>query len=448
VGALGEKAGIPAVSIVSEQFVDLVKISARAQGIPSLAVAVIPHRVLADRTVDVRPYCEKAVEEIIRGLTEWQPPQKVDESGEKLLTFAGRDFQDAVDRMNDHFLAQMWGDGFPLVPPTRERVEWLLTGTDLPRDQVLTRRFPPRNGLITVENVAINAAMAGARPEYMPVLLAAVEALATEAGLRIVNALTSSVTNQAPVLIVNGPIAGELNINASYGLMGPGWQANATIGRTISLLQINGAGAYFKRGGNLACQSIPGRYSWCFAENESQNPWPPLHVELGYGADKSTVTVMAGKGTVLIFLQPPAEKILRMIAHSVQGISAREYAVPWDQLLVLSPSHARTLADAGLSKQDIQNFVFENARISLAEGEATGFLFRHSEAWAKRVNDQTDRKTLIPMTERPEDLKIIVAGGPGCISSTFIPALKGKVTGEIDPYKPSRWNQLINAAPR
>jgi hypothetical protein len=420
----------------------LVKTAARAQGIPALAVSVIPHKVMADRKLDVRPSCEKAVEEIIHGLTEWQS-KKQEEPKETQLTFEGIDYQNASDKMNSYFLKQMWSDGFPLIPPTKERVEWLLTGTNLSRDKVLTRKFPPRNGLITVENVAINAAMAGARPEYMPVILAAVEAMATEAGLKIVHALTSSVTNQAPVLIINGPIARELNINSSYGVMGPGWQANATIGRTISLLQINGAGAYFKRGGNLACQSIPGRYTWCFAENEKANPWQPLHVELGYGADVSTVTVMAGKGTVLIFLQPPAEKILKMIAHAVQGISAREYAVPWDQLLVLSPSHARTLADAGLSKQDIQNFVFENARISLAEGEATGFLFRHSEAWAHRVNDQTDKSTLIPMTERPENLRIIVAGGSGCISSTLIPALKGKVTAEIEKYKSTNWNQLI-----
>jgi hypothetical protein len=395
---------------------------------------------------DAEEACQKAAAEIVFGLTQWKP-KETKKAKEESLTFEGLDYQDAVDGMNQYFLSRMWSDGFPLTPPTRERVDWILTGTNLPRDKVLTDRFPPRKGLITVENIAINAAMAGARPEYMAVLLAAVEALATEAGLTLMHYLTNSVVNQAPVLIINGPIAKEININSSYGLMGPGRQANATIGRAISLLFINGAGAYFGPGGNLPCQSIPGRYSWCFAENEECNPWQPLHVERGYPAEVSTVTVALGKGTHLIFLQPPVERILNMIAHAVQGISAREFGVPWDQLLVLCPGHAQSLADAGFSKQDIQNHVFEKARISLAEGEAAGFVFRHSPEWAKRVEGITDKEgTFIPKTEKPEDLKIVVAGGPNCISSTLIPGQYSMVTNDIDKYRPSGWNQLLEAA--
>jgi len=446
VGAEAEKAGIPAISIVSPQFVLFVGTSARAQGVSDLAVSILPYSVMIGQEKDVEDACNKAAEEIIFGLTQWQPKAPKKTKVESLV-FQGIDYQGAADSMNQYFLSQKWGDGLPLIPPTRERVEWLLTGTDLPRDRVVTRRFPPRNGLITVEKIAVNAAMAGARPEYMPVLLAAVEALASDAGATIMHFLTNSVTNQAPVLIVNGPIARELEINSSYGLMGPGWQANATIGRTISLLLINGAGAYFGPGGNLACQSIPGRYSWCFAENEETSPWQPLHVERGYAAEASTVTILPGKGTHLIFLQPPVEHILNMIVHAVQGISAREFGVPWDQLLVLCPSHAQALADAGYSKQAIQDYVFEHARISLAEGEATGFIFRQSPGWAKRIEGVADkRNTMIPKTEKPEDLQIIVAGGQNCVSSTLIPGLCTMVTGDIDKYKPGAWHQLIEAA--
>jgi len=446
VGAEAEKAGIPAVSIVSPQFVSFAVTSARAQGVAGIAVSVLPYEVMTGRIKEPDEACEKAAKEIVLGLTQWKPKEPK-QTGEESLVFGGNDYQEATDHMNQCFLARMWSDGYPLIPPTRGRVDWMLTGTDLPGDRILTNRFPPRNGLITVEKVAINAAMAGARPEYMPILLAVVEALATDAGARIMHFLTNSVTNQAPVVIINGPIAKELNVNSSYGIMGPGWQANATIGRTLSLLLINGAGAYFGPGGNLACQSIPGRYSWCFAENEESNPWKPLHVELGYPAEASTVTVLPGKGTHLIFLQPPIEHLLNMIAHAVQGVSVREFGVPWDQLLVLSPSHARSLADAGLSKQDIQDFVFKKARISLAEGEATGFIFRQSPEWAKRVEGVTDREgTLIPKTEKPEDLKIMVAGGQNCVSSTLIPGLCNMVTVDVDKYKPAAWNRLIEAA--
>jgi hypothetical protein len=446
VGAEAEKAGIPAISIVSPQFVSFAVTSARAQGVSDIAVSVLPYDLMTGKTEEVEGSCKKAAEEIIFGLTQWKPKESK-KTKEESLIFQGIDYQDATDDMNQYFLSRMWSDGFPLVPPTQERVDWILTGTDLPRNRVVTNKFPPRNGLITVEKIAINAALAGARPEYMPILLAAVEALATDAGAKIMHFLTNSVTNQAPVFIINGPIAKEININSSYGLMGPGWQANATIGRTMSLLLINGAGAYFGPGGNLACQSIPGRYSWCFAENEEANPWQPLHVELGYSAEASTVTVLPGKGTHLIFLHTPVEHVLNMIAHAVHGVSAREFGVPWDQVLVLCPSHAQSLADAGLSKQDIQKFVFEKARISLAEGEATGFIFRQSPEWAKRVEGITDKKSvMIPKTEKPEDLKIIVAGGPSCVSSTLIPGLCNMVTENIDKYKPAAWDQLIEAA--
>jgi hypothetical protein len=446
VGAEAEKAGIPAISIVSPQFVSFAATSARAQGVSDIAVSVLPYDVMTGKMKETEEVCHKIAEEIIFGLTRWKPKESKQTKKES-LTFQGIDYQDATDNMNQYFLSEMWSDGYPLIPPTKERIDWILTGTDLPRDRVLTNKFPPRNGLITVEKIAINAAMAGARPEYMPILLAAVEALATDAGAKIMHFITNSVTNQAPVLIINGPIAKEINVNSSYGIMGPGWQANATLGRTICLLLINGAGSYVGPGGNLACQSIPGRYTWCFAENEEFNPWQPLHVELGYSAEASTVTVLPGKGTHLIFLQTPVEHILNMIAHAVNGISAREYGVPWDQLLVLSPSHAQSLADAGFSKKDIQNFVFEKARISLAEGKATGLIFRQSPEWGKRVEGiKDDESVMIPKTEKPEDLKIIVAGGPNCVSSTLIPGLCNMVTQGIDKYKPAAWDRLITAA--
>ena len=341
-GAVIEKAGIPVVSIVAPEYTGLVRTAARAQGLSSLAAAEIPFAVLSGAVEDVRPSCEAVIDDIISGLTEWKPEEAdtgteiVAEESEKWLVFEGKDYQDATDKMDRVFLSQKWGDGLPLIPPTRERVEWMLTGTDLPRDKVLTTKFGPRFRPITVQDVAVNAVMAGARPEYLPVILAAVDLLATEEGLKVTYTMTESQHSFAPVLIVNGPVARELNINSSIGLMGPGQKANATIGRAMSLVLINGAGAYAGPGGTPATQSLLGRYTWCFAENEENNPWQPLHVELGYGVDVSTVTIMAGRGTQAVFVSPPADKILASIALAIQGITVRHSAVSWDQLLVLS----------------------------------------------------------------------------------------------------------------
>ena len=284
-------------------------------GLPSLAITVIPHEVMSGAVEDIRPACETAVADIVNALTRWLP----EEAGgkEERLVFDGADYQDATDKMNSFFLSKMWSDGLPLVPPIQERIDWMLRGTELPRNEVLTTKFEPRYGLITVENVAINAVMAGARPEYLPVILASIDLLTTERAANLIFFIQMSVGMFAPVLIINGPIAKELNINSSYGLMGPGWQANATIGRAISLVLINGAGGCAGPGGTPSGQSLPGRYTWCFAENEEQNPWQPLHLELGYDAGLSTVTIMAGRGTQTIMAHPPAEKVLGSIVRAV-----------------------------------------------------------------------------------------------------------------------------------
>lgn len=447
-GAEAEKAGIPAVSIVAPQFAALAVIAARGQGVADIPISILPYAVMNGQTNDVEDACGKAIDAIVSGLTTWKPKEdKRAKANEDTVSFEAEDYPTAAGAMNDHFLSRMWSDGLPLIPPTRERVDWMLTGTDLPKHHLLTDRFPPRKGRITVETLAINAAMAGARPEYMPVLLAAVEAFATDVGLTLMHYLTNSVVNQAPVLVLNGPVIRELNVNASYGLMGPGYQANATIGRAVSLLFINGAGAYFAPGGNLPCQSIPGRYSWCFAENEGESPWQPFHVERGFSPSESAVSVALGKGTHLIFLQPPVSQLLHMFAHAVEGISAREFGVPWDQMLVLCPGHAKACADAGFTKQDICEFVYEHARMPYVKGRAAGFTFRHSPVWAKRFEEMTDKAAaMIPKLEKPEDLKIVVAGGPNCASSTLIPGMYEIITRSIERYKPAAWNDLLDAA--
>ncbi len=424
---------MPVISIVSEAFLAHGRAAARAQAVPDLVHVVIPSEVMLGITQDVRPACEAIIGEIVDGLTK-QPSTRAASKPreERQIVVGGLDYWDAVENMNELFLSSGWSDGLPLVPPTKEQVEWMLTGTSLPRDMVLTRKLMPRYGAVTVENVAINAAMAGAKPEYMPAILAAVGALATERGLHLTEFITNSGTPVTPVLIVNGPIAKELNINGASGVMHPGWRANATIGRALRLVLTNGAGAHPNPGGVVKTQSTPGSYTWCLAENEAESPWEPLHVELGFDPGDSTVTVMAARGSHMIYMREPKEALLGSIAHAVRGMTQRRFAVPWDQLLILNPSHAQLMGDAGWSKTDVKRFVYEKARLSMGEVEAAGMVRGEAQ---DRESPTADKTIMVPMTERAEDMVIIVAGGRGGSPSTLVPCMLRKVTAEIAKYR-------------
>ena len=430
---MAEKAGIPSVVIVSPQFVDLVYAAVHGQRITSLATSFLSFDVMKGIVRDVHSACETAAEEIVFGLTKWKPPD-VKKDRESSLSFEGEDFQDAADQMENFFLTNKLSDGLPLIPPTRKRVDWMLTGTDYPHNKIITDKFGPLYRSITVQDIAVNAVMAGARPEYMPIIMAALDILATDEGLKLIHPVIGSVGQFAPVLIVSGPIARQLNINSSFGLLGPGWQANATIGRTISLLIINGMGSL---SGSVSSQSLPGRYTWCFSENERESPWQTMNVESGFDSSISTVTVMSGRGTQTVMVDPPAEKILYSIARAIQGVTVRRYSMPWDQLLILNPAHAEILANAGMSKQEVGNFVFKKALISLSDAQAAGISAMTEQ------KSSPEKSTMAPMMEKPENLVIVVAGGGASQHSTLVPCINKKVTGEIDKYKPAHWQDLI-----
>jgi hypothetical protein len=184
-----------------------------------------------------------------------------------------------------------WSDGLPIIPPTPDRVQHMLEGTRR-GPQSLIGRIPPRWGDATVEKVAVNAVMAGCLPAYMPVLTTAIEAmLAPEFNLYGIQATTHPV---APLLILNGPLARQLDVNNSYNVYGPGWRANATIGRAIRLLLLNVGGGIPGKG-DRSTQGSPAKFAFCIAENETRNPWLPLHVERGFDAGTSTVTVWGGR---------------------------------------------------------------------------------------------------------------------------------------------------------
>ena len=249
-----------------------------------------------------------------------------------------------------------WTDGLPVVPPTPERVARMLAGTD--RDPAeLIAAVPPKWGRATVEKVAINAVMAGCQPAYLPLLLTAVEAMTAEPlNLHGIQVTTSHVS---PIVIVNGPIRKALDINDGFNLFGPGWRANATIGRALRLICTNIGGGL---PGELdrAAFGHAGKFTCCIAEKEEASPWQPLHVDRGFRADDSTVTLFAGAGpqTVNDHGSNTAAGILNTIADNIAapGNSIGE------TVLVIGVEHAKTIAADGFSRADIRQYIADRTR--------------------------------------------------------------------------------------
>ena len=249
-----------------------------------------------------------------------------------------------------------WTDGLPVVPPTLERVERMLGGTDRDPDELIAA-VPPKWGRATVEKVAINAVMAGCKPAYLPLILTAVEAMTAEQfNLHGVQVTTSHV---GPMLVVNGPIRKQLEINDGFNLFGQGWRANATIGRALRLVCTNIGGAL---PGELdrAAFGHAGKYTCCIAEKEEASPWEAMHVDRGFQAEDSTVTVFAAAGpqTVNDHGSNTAESILNTISENIAapGNSSGE------TLLVIGVEHAKTISEDGFSKADIRRYIADTTK--------------------------------------------------------------------------------------
>src|SRR5216110_1503641 len=262
----------------------------------------------------------------------------------------------AGDTDLDEFFDHGVSDGLPVVPPTRERVSRAVAATGRDAGE-LVARVPPNYGRATVEKIAVNAVMAGCRPEYLPVVLAAVEAVCDEAfDLHGVSATTNA---PAPLIVVNGPIRGVLDINCGAGLFGPGWRANATIGRALRLVCVNVGGA---RPGVVSMSTFahPGRYTYCIGEREEASPWDSLAVEHGFAAGDDTVALLAADAPLGVYDQRSRtpEDLLATLAASLAVVAHHKMTHWGDTLLVLSPEHVRILGDAGWSKADVRRWLW------------------------------------------------------------------------------------------
>jgi hypothetical protein len=294
-------------------------------------------------------------------------------------------------------------DGLPVIPPTEERVRRMLAGTSLQPGHVVAE-LPPRGGVATVEKLAINAVMAGCLPEYLPVIIAAVEAMAQpQFNLTGVQTTTNPV---APLVLINGPIRLKIGVNCGAGALGPGRRANATIGRAVRLILMNVGGA-IPGDADKSILGMPGKYTFCLGELEEESPWEPFHVEHGYAREDSTVTVISSQGTqscAASFLR--SESILMMLANAMTAYGANSYTKGnGNPVVALPPAHARIFSDAGWDKGKIKAWLFERTQVALSDLPTEPRLL-------DTASRQQIRDGKLCICRDAGDIVIIVAGGP------------------------------------
>jgi hypothetical protein len=335
---------------------------------------------------------------------------------------------DDLDAINQLYRERRWTDGLPIVPPTRARVERMLRATRRRGDEIIAH-VAPGFGAATIERIAINAVLAGCDPGYLPVLIAATAAIAEpQFNLQGIQATTNPV---AVWLVINGPIAGHLNVNSTYNCLGQGAWANATLGRALHLILQNIGGA-LPGEMDRATQGQPGKYSFCCAENEAANPWEPLHVERGFALDTSTVTVVGAEGTMNMNTHAKdADELLRIFADTMIHPPSNEYVHGGEPWLMLSPEHAEVLKSGGYSKRDVKRRLWELSKMP-ANRMSVRDLLRVRESRGAELGE-IGPDTRLTIAQRPEHIMVMVAGGPGT-HSTYVPCFGNShaVTREID----------------
>lgn len=446
--------GKPAVFIVADVFVPDAHFNASAEGLANINLVRLPtSAVPMPQEIEELGLGEKVAETIVHAFR-----QRIAPAGERVRfeeavpTFAGRTYPEAVEQMEQFFLQHCWSDGYPIVPPTPAAVERMLQGTELPRDRVVGR-IEPKGGLATVEKVAINAVMAGCRPHYLPVLIAAVEALAdAHFDLRGVQC-TAGPT--APLVVISGKrLIRELNLNDSFSAIGPGWRANSTIGRALRLILIN-LGYGWPGKSDMKGFGSPFKNVIVVAENEDgyAGAWQPLRMAEGYGAADATVSVIAALTwqTELVHADVADTRSIQAQLGRQARVKYDREAMNWgfDNLVLLNPTAFDPIRLEDMSRSAFQQLIYEAAVIPGHEF----FLGKEPRVEVgaipipREIVDRVkaDPDALVPLLRSPENLKVVVTGAPGpalmAYVSTWGFGLSGFVTRKVT--LPGNWSRLV-----
>jgi len=398
--------GLPVVLVVTSEFTSLVDALAVSAGVrlPTVTIHTNPETVLE---ADALTLLDGAYDAIVAALTT-PPPASARES---LVTpepsRRHADEADAVDRCHD----LGWTDGLPVVPPTVPRVAAMLAVLGNPDDVVAS--MPPSGAPVTKRALAANAVMAGCLPEHLRVLTAIVRAVCVPAFN--LNGIATTTGPSTPFAVVSGPAAVEAGLNSGRGALGPGWRANASIGRALRLLIGNVGGA---RPGDVSKSIMgqPGRYTMCIAESAVHSPWEPLHVTLGLDAGQSAVTVLSATGTMNVLTpRSDVDAMLTILADALAYLGNPNVVMGRGTVGVLvTPGHAAAMARAGLSKADVAAEIWTRSAIPIERFPASAhpdppyeFIVRDSRVYP---------------VAGPEHLYVIVAGGPEPTHATVVPS--------------------------
>ena len=454
-----EKAGLPTVSFTARLFERDALATAKAFGLDRLNLAVVDYSFTNMKVEDIRSAVDSAIDGIIASLTK-SPGMTAQltafEKPANIVRVEGEDVLAALDNLNRRFLEEDWSDGFPVVAPTQQAVERMLGGTRRGRDE-LVAILEPGMGMATVEKIAINCVMAGCRPEHLPVLIAAVEAI-SDPQFRLRHGAMSTGPH-APIMVVNGPISKDLKMNSGQCVLGPGSPsyANTVMGRALRLIYMN-IGHCYPTVMDMDTIGSPTKYSMCVSENEEANPWQSMHLERGFDASDGTVTVFTvyGISDVHDFESKTPEGILATVAGTAvnPGVAstARWLRHEWteelrqgdaillpprlshqkeENLILLGPDHARIIAEHGWSKNDAREYVHHHALIPLREVLRISHRGEVKPEWHWGYSASGDFP--IPVAQGPECYEVVVVGGAAG-RSAYLYGAHRSVTRKIDPW--------------
>jgi len=422
---VAEKAGFPSVSIASSGFLGQAQAVGQALGIQNVSVAEYPGVVATDSDEDVK---RKVTEIVVNNVIEAMARQVKQVPKPKEPQRTDIVFEGTLDEVQEFFYRRLWSDGLPIIPPTIERVEKFLKFTNRPADQIISNLLPEKRDA-TVWNIAVNGVMAGCRPEYMPILLAVVEAIA-DPEFRIQDA--GSTPGWEPLIILNGPIIKELNFNYETGVMRVGRQPNTSIGRFLRLYMRNIAGLRILPMSSDKA-TIGDTFNLVLAENEdvvAELGWEPFSVSRGFKKGENVVTVQS-----VVYTSPPiasgGDKAREHLNTWVEVIGSTashwtHMAINWWKyypVIVTSPSIARVIAKEGLTKKDIGQYLYDNAKVSAGSTERLalqgGFTWFNLKRMVEEkqiptiYHESSDPDRMIPVFIKPEWIGVVVSGDPG-----------------------------------
>lgn len=435
-----EKAGLPAVGIVAQSFIEAWQACVDGWGQPHTAFVTIPHATTGQQADFIRQMVATQIDAVVRGLTTLPasagtlPHGRESHKPTEVFTIDMDATPAGLDAVNRFLAERHWSDGLPVIPPTPAAVEQMLRGTRRqPQEVVMV--MEPGFGLATVEKVAINAVMAGCRPAHFPILLAALDCLA-QPQLNHRDMQVSGHT-EAPLILVNGPIAQKAGLNVGTAAMGPGVvnQANTAIGRALRLCLSN-LGDCKAGAGDPNFIGLPTKFGMCLAENEAASPWQPYHMDRGFQRQDSAVTVVVVTGptdiidaasrtpedtlhniaSMMFYRNAGAGGWLRGWQSAQVGHTSERVAYPGPyHPIILSPSRAVLLAKAGMSKHDAQAWLHRHCRVSLQAALGPRGIPKDAHGrWQTHPEFQHlehDPQATIPALESPEQYLLFVTGG-------------------------------------